>query len=305
MKHNLFVYSMLYIVFSLVGFVLANNQPGPEQVPQPMSAAPKQTLNSRLKSFTQQVIGLFATPQDGPSDVASAINTNLSKVSDEAANPKKLYEPTHNWYPIYHSQVGPSVFTLIDYPYGVNGIRYDQPQVYPLAEMQNTVSPTKSSDPNDVHSPKSLQESQALMLEKWCELVHQWRRLNEAPVLATEVVHAAGLTRAQVRIYQMNPQLAVDIKRTLGRIGSMNKTFDLTSRMVLRDILGGQTDTNVCLEMEKQLADLESLMDRLAETDDIVSIALGVGPINRKDWNAVLADPIDYSHFDTQTVAKP
>ncbi len=307
MNYKSLLYSMLVIFFAFTHAAGSDNQAKADTSDQaaPIKSSPvKQTLGNKLISFSCQVIGLLNVSQDDGKDTAPLLG-DLSKVSAEAVNPQPLYKATHNWNPIYHHQVGPTVFAVIGYPYGVSGIPFDQPLVHPLTETENDSLANQTADPNATVHPANPQEQQALMLEKWCELVHQWRRLNEAPVLASEVVHSAGLTRAQIRIYQLNPQLAVDIKRTLGRIGSLNQAFDRTSRIVVRNILSGQTERHVCLEMEKQLADLESLMDRLAETNDLASIALGIGPINRSDWNAVLADPIDYSHFETQTVAKP
>lgn len=307
MSYKSLLYSMLVILFAFTHTAASENQAKMATSDQaaPMKSTPeKQTLGNKLISFSCQVIGLLNASQ-GDGDDTKLLQEILSKVSAEAVNTQPLYKATHNWNPIYHRQVGPTVFAVIGYPYGVNGVPFDQPSVHPLTGAESDSPANQTTDPNTPVQSANPQEQQALMLEKWCELVHQWRRLNEAPVLASEVVHAAGLTRAQIRIYQLNPQLAVDIKRTLGRIGAMNQSFDRTSRIVLRNILGGQTERHVCLEMEKQLADLESLMDRLAETNDFASIALGIGPINRSDWQTVLADPIDYSHFEMQTVAKP
>ena len=110
-----------------------------------------------------------------------------------------------------------------------------------------------------------------------------------------EVVRAIELTKATTQIYRLKPELAVAAKRTLGRIGQLNRKFDLTSRMAIELILRGFAENELKNRTEKQLANLESLLDLLAQQNDALSEALGLGKIIRNPKQPDYLGKIDYS----------
>ena len=132
-------------------------------------------------------------------------------------------------------------------------------------------------------------------MEKCCDLIHQWRTLNEAPATALEIVYSIELTKTSTGIYHTKPNLAVNVKRTIGLIGRRNRQFDQISQMIFQDLLGGAIDKTLLGRLEKQISDLESLLVRLAEQNDAISMELGVGKINRQAANPKASEPIKFS----------
>jgi len=223
------------------------------------------------------------------------------------------------WQWRYHPQVTRRVFAILDYPYYYGGRGYSLEDLSVLAPVvkPKTIAPLREStevtpgtkpapasrkkdqgDPNFVTrrsiTPENLNELR-FALEKCCDLIHQWRSLNESAGATLEIVRSIELTRTSTKIYRVKPQLAVRVKRTIGQIGRMNRKFDLVSRMAMQTILNGQIDKILFSRMEKQLADLRSMMDRLAEQNDQIGVVLGVGKLNR---TAPESEPINYSNLE-------
>jgi len=86
----------------------------------------------------------------------------------------------------------------------------------------------------------------------------------------------------------------VQVKRTIGQIGRINRNFDLASRLAVEAALSGHVDKVLLVRMEKQLADLHTALEQLVERNDQIGIALGIGKVNR---SRPPDDPIDYSNL--------
>jgi len=192
---------------------------------------------------------------------------------------------------------------LLAYPYYDGGKKYYRCSITnaPKPNDRNKASSANRqniSDPNnmDFSAEKHVNKirENILSLEKYCDLVYRWRRLNESPVNMVEIVHALELTRTQTNIYQIDPQSAVQVKRTLGRIKRNNRKFDLVSRMVIQAAAEGYPNNALLSRMEKNIIDLETLFARLADQNDKISITLGLGKIER-NIQAQNFRPINYS----------
>ena len=251
---------------------------------------------------------------------------NPDPAQPEKPNQVKWEQPGEYWQWRYHPQVTQRVFAILDYPYHYGGRGYPLKDLSVLApvvkpatstsiretiptretatetETENKSSPAKEKkdrgDPNSVTpqsvTPEDLNELR-IALEKCCDLIHQWRSLNESAGATLEIVRSIELTRTSTKIYRVNPKLAVRVKRTIGQIGSMNRKFDLVSRMTMQTILNGQIDKILFSRMEKQLADLRSMMDRLAEQNDQIGVVLGSGKLDR---TAPQSEPVNYSNLE-------
>lgn len=229
----------------------------------------------------------------------------------EKPNQVKWEQPGEYWQWRYHPQVTQRIFAILDYPYHYGGRGYPVKDLSVLAavvkpatetETQNSLPPAKEKkdqgDPNSVTyrsaTPEDLNELR-FALERCCDLIHQWRSLNESAGTTLEIVRSIELTRTSTKIYRVKPKLAVRVKRTIGQIGSMNRKFDLVSRMAMQTILNGQIDKILFSRMEKQLADLRSMMDRLAEQNDQIGVVLGSGKLDR---TAPQSEPVNYSNLE-------
>ena len=186
-------------------------------------------------------------------------------------------KPHKYWQRNYHRQVNDQLFAYLKYPYG------------------------KSSH-SDSHGKAGKSNSDANAFEPMrdgivtrTDLIHRWRNMNESEGTMLEVVRAIELTKAATQIYRIKPELAVAAKRTLGRIGQLNRKFDLISRMAIELSLRGFTENELKNRTEKQLSNLESLLDLLARQNDALSEALGLGRINRMPKQPDYLDKIDYS----------
>ena len=104
---------------------------------------------------------------------------------------------------------------------------------------------------------------------------------------------AMALTRRSTGIYAFHPELAVNVRRTVGQIGRINRKFDAASRVTLDALLQGQSNKWVLSRLEKQINDLATLLDRLAAQNDQISIELGKGKIKRGPCGAAEEDPHD------------
>jgi len=238
--------------------------------------------------------------------------------------------PDKTWQPHYHPQVNQKVFEVLSYPYYYKGRAYavrDFSSLVPMVPVQPVTQKKEESEEDEptntdkkaqkaaekptvaalVFPPKGQDDPNNLRLknptraelnelritmEHCCDLVHQWRDLNEAAGTTVEIVHSLELSKISTKIYRINPQLAVQVRRTLGRIGSLNRQFDLTSRMAMTTLLNGRVNKTLVSRMEKQLADIRSMLFHLAEQNDQIGIVLGVGEIAREPYSV---EPITYS----------
>ena len=121
------------------------------------------------------------------------------------------------------------------------------------------------------------------------DLLFRWRQLNESPNFMLELLRAVKLTETESGIYTVNPDIAVQIKRTIGNIAKINKNFDFTSRVAMESILSGEYPRSWLSRQEKQLADLRNRLIMLKDLNNRGSQALGLGLIDRS------ADYPDYS----------
>ena len=226
---------------------------------------------------------------------------------------KKLTQPINNranlkpfWQRPYHPQVNERIYALLSYPYYPTGPSYitsppptneeNTPTIPVLAEPNNTASGNtqplltggKIIDP-------AKPDNMLYALQECCDLIHQWRQINEAPDTALEIVYAVELTRTATGIYQLNPDLAVAVKRTVGQLGQLNHKFDITSRATLQNLLQGQYDKRLSARLDKQINDIKTLLNRLAEQNEQISVALGIGRIKRPLLSCDKEEKIDFS----------
>jgi len=129
-------------------------------------------------------------------------------------------------------------------------------------------------------------------IQTCCDLIHQWRCFNESAETAQEVLWALTLTKRSTGIYRLNPALAVQVRRTVGQMGRVNRRFDATSRLVLESVLQGRSDERLLSRLEKQAKDLVSLREHLAGQNDQVSTALGHGKLARRHFEIGMPEPI-------------
>jgi len=195
--------------------------------------------------------------------------------------------------PRYHPRVTVRVFALLSYPYYVGGLDYAEVAA-PVAMPEETILAADPCQAEEV-AEKSDTEQVYGALTNCCDLIYQWRQLNELPSTALEVVYAIELTRLSTRVYRTDAALAVQVKRTIGRIGRLNRRFDLASRLAVQSLLNGHIDRPLIARLEKQIAELTSLLELLRESNDAISIALGAGKIDRAAAWPDDAQLIDYS----------
>ena len=185
------------------------------------------------------------------------------------------------WQRRYHPQVTPRIFNVLCYPYYPGGKRY--PLAGGLSEPVSSENPVPidSMDPNQTDQ-NDKRETIRYDLETCCDLIHQWRNINESTDVALEVVRSIELTRRATGIYHINARLAIDVKRTLGRIGRLNRQFDLAGRFALQNLLNQRHDKFMTARLEKYIHEMQTLMEMLCEQNDAVTVALGIGKINRQ-----------------------
>jgi len=208
-------------------------------------------------------------------------------------------EPQKYWQPQYHRQVNQRTFMILNYPYYHDGRNYPVErwrQYHLYDEWKGLYDEPNEVAAGDTAGTKSDIDRTRLDMEECCDMIHQWRSINELPQTALEIVRAVELTKTNTQIYRRKPELAIKVKRTVGQIGQVNKSFDLISRITMQGILKGQTDKIYLSRMRKQIADLISYLDRLATQNDDISIELGVGKIDRSKGACPNSRNIDYSH---------
>jgi len=206
----------------------------------------------------------------------------LHPESDPNAPLEATWEPPEKyWQPHYHHQVNQRTFMILNFPYHYGG------KAYPIAKMSDSGLYDNEVDPNAItpETPKRQAtdvERTRYALENAYELIHQWRCINASPDAALEIVRSVELTRRSSGIYDVEPKLAIEVKRTIGQIGLINRHFDSTSRITVETIIAGRSTRSVMSRMKKLLADLTAQMERLIDQNDQISVALGIGKINRQ-----------------------
>jgi len=241
---------------------------------------------------------------------AAAPEPNLQELSLPEANEPVLGEggPENPfWQPKYHPQVTKQVYYLLGYPYYPGGVKYSEENLGDIDEEDHTGNdspsdPNESMDPNQIGLAEPREGITGLetrkrfsIMERCCDMIHQWRTLNESPAIALEMVYSIELTKTSTHIYEVNPELAVKVKRTIGQIRQLNQKFDITSRLVFQGVVDGQWDEKTFAHMEKEFTELKALFTRLAEQNDSISVALGVGKINRNASEAMASGPVSFS----------
>ena len=224
------------------------------------------------------------------------------QLPENETKPSLLVPPDKLWENRYHPQVTARTFALLSYPYYRGGRKYTLSEM-PALDFQRhllDLPETAGADPNDniikskALDPAVLNELR-VSLERCCDLVSRWRMINESPYTTLEIVYSVELTKTGTGIYQTEPQLAINVKRTMGLIGRRNRQFDLISRLVYQSLLAGTIDKALLARMEKQITELESLILRLSEQNDAISVQLGIGKINRQSAFVINPDPINFS----------
>ena len=227
--------------------------------------------------------------------------------TDQTAAPLDLTDQTvRYWQRHYHPQVTARVFLMLNYPYYPGGAEFapfpaassDQapPTTTPACPPPDSQATDQTPTPQPPCPANSVDIEQLhYAWRKYCDLVHQWRDINESPQTALEVVRAMELTKTATRIYLIQPTLAVNVKRTLGRTRRLNHKFELTSRMMMQSLLDAKPDRMLLARLEKQVSDLGSLLERLAKQNDEIGSALGLGRFDRSAPPDSRTEPIDYS----------
>ena len=192
-------------------------------------------------------------------------------------------QPARYWLRRYHPQVTERIFAVLRYPYYPGGTDYDRATL-PTAALATPHSQAPPPNLPAIHR----------MVQQCSDIIHRWRDLNESPATVLEILRTVELTKTSTNIYNIDAELAIDAKRTVGQIGRVNHRLDLTSRIIIHNAIAGQPDKALFAHLEKQLNDLESLLERLAHQNDRISVALGVGKIDRR-LPPNFFEPIDYS----------
>jgi len=201
---------------------------------------------------------------------------------------------TKLWQRAYHPQVTARIFNVLCYPYFQGGKPYTLPEVVSATIPS---ADTVQLDPNQADTESELETIHHIQ-QTYCDLIHQWRNINESTGAALEVVRSIELTRRATGIYHVNADLAIDVKRTLGRIGRLNRQFDQTSRFALGNLLHRRHDKLVTARLEKHVHELQALFELLCEQNDAITVALGIGKINRQAQHA----PIYYTNLGLPNV---
>jgi len=185
------------------------------------------------------------------------------------------------WKTRYHPQVTEHTFRVLGYPYYPGGDGYVWPSDVFVQALAAAREESLAKEPNAPAENQVQARELMLALQQCCEMVYEWRCVNESPGTALEVVRAIELTRRETGMYRFRPEAAVQIKRTLGTIGRVNRRFDQASRLLLVHVATGKMDEVLLARLEKELADLQALLTDLARQNDSLTVAMGLGPIDR------------------------
>lgn len=215
----------------------------------------------------------------------------------ETPPPTTTNQTTRIWQHQYHPQVTPRIFQVLCYPYYPGGYRYPLPETASQTIAEDDIV---LIDPNQFDTALN-KDTIRHALETYCDLVHQWRTINESTDVTTEVIRSIELTRRATGIYHLNAGLAIDVKRTLGRIGRLNQTFDRTSRFALQNLLYHRHNKLMSARLEKHVHELQSLFEHLCEQNDAITVKLGIGKIDRQAKRADRS-PIYYTNLGLPSV---
>jgi hypothetical protein len=232
-----------------------------------------------------------------PNELLPEQKAALKSESKPTASPPATAPTTKPWQRCYHPQVTDRIFNVLCYPYYQGGKRY------PLSDVLLVPIPSADTvriDPNQL-DPNTKLETINHVLETYCDLIHQWRNINESTGVTLEVVRSIELTRRATGIYHVNSKLAIEVKRTLGRIGRLNCQFDLTSRFALQNLLRRRHDQLITARLEKHVHELQTLLELLCEQNDDIAVALGIGKIDRQAQRSHQA-PIYYTNLGLPNV---
>ena len=282
-----------------------------------IAAEKKETKNIPTEIKTSETIAsnAIAAEKTSPQTIATEPNDPAPELTTEQiaaldspppnTPSEKLTPTTKIWQKIYHPSVDERVFIILRYPYYPGGKPYssnDQLITEPTTNQTLTAepnSPTIPDNPNiaydNTSNPQNRLRNLRLNSEQCVSAIHQWREINEAPGTALEIIHSIELTRRKSGIYQIQPKLAVNVIRTLGKIGQVNYQFDYISRLALQNLLTGKIDRPLLIRMDKKLSELKSLTDLLTNQNDQIGIALGIGKINRQTYLTDNQKNISYS----------
>lgn len=229
------------------------------------------------------------------------------------------------WQLHYHAKVNTFIFELLYYPYYGEGKNYlssgpgykklfppaaESPAEVPAIPISAAASLDTQAEPNQIPAldtanaasqgaapPAANPEKLYQAAVECCDLIYQWRKMNESPATALEIVLAVEMTKVDTDIYIVKPELAVLVKRILGRVGQLNRQFDETSRLTLGTITAGKVDKSLLQHLHKILADIDTLLSQLIESNDAMSTALGAGKINREVAWPKDADIVNYAEL--------
>lgn len=317
MDGKLTIFGLLILVVTCLlinssGWAQEQGQEEPNQLAvSPIAAdraeAVKDTQNESVE-ITIDSDDTYVDTNNPPPEPAVSLQGDPNEVSEPISEKIQKY-----WQIRYHGQVDQRIFMILNYPYYRGGADYPIKD-FPDMSVQG-VGKDQAKGDSEEKSGKSLEGKQLeqgsgadqsvspkalgpgatrYALERCCDMIHQWRSINESAGTTLEIVRAVELTRIETNIYRINPQLAVQVKRTVGEIGKINRNFDLTGRMTMQAIIAGNIDKNLMARMKKQLADLKSQLVRLAEQNDQISITLGVGKLDRQSPLANI-EPVNFS----------
>jgi len=309
---------------------------GGDAAGQEKSAEPaeKAKATSEIQLTENVTTDKLAVEVKGVPESANEVLANpdaVPPVSAKAENPwnqNRLF-----WERSYHRQVTPEMFRLIEYPYYRGGKAFDPEEEATVpsgndggkdAQTAENTEPVKNSaQPEPVQSKAAAESPPAEngtkgdlteaggtstkeSLEKYLpltqmyevvRLTHRWREMNESESFALEVLRSVELTRTSTQIYQIRPELAIAVKRSLGGIGILNLKLDRTIRDVLRRLAAREQAQYEIAHLRKLMADLESSITQLASQNDKISMELGLGAINRDSPFGTAPEPIRFSYL--------
>ncbi len=275
MRHALSLLFVSSVLLLNPGLLYAVGQDEPEEETEPVDLLAH--LNEEQRIFA---VFDFSDPNFLWQDFLDAMEP------DPEAEPLPPWQEHKKYYhKHHHPQVTPEIYQLLCYPYYPGGLDYVKG-----VELDSALPEIVKGDSGS--RAKIIQG-----LETCVDMIHRWRSLNEEPAVAVEVVRAVELTRISTNIYTTYPKLAIAVRRTLGQLGRTNRNFDQASRIALQMLLKGHYDKTVLARNEKIFSDFQTLLDLLADQNDQITIALGIGPTDRKKKLSPLYEKIDYSNL--------
>ena len=195
----------------------------------------------------------------------------------------------------YHSQMTQQIFAVLCFPYAHTSLAQHQ-AAQPL--------PCRPSDPNTparAMLPTDLAQRHNQMAQ-CLDMAFQWRDMNLSPATALEVLRTLKLTHLDTGIYEVNADLAVNAKRTLGHLGRVNRHFDA----LLRQVITGVLDPNDSVEaaqlyrLDKLLGEQKALLVHLAMDNDQLMRALGRDPFDRSTPCQAYDDDLKFYNLNRQ-----